>query len=83
MFELRVRAHFTTKSAKTYQSPTSGIGFYRVFYSEDLLENLLSAVENGQLGVDERLVLIDDLAALSAAGKIPARQLMDILQRYK
>jgi alanyl aminopeptidase len=51
------------------------LGYYRVFYEGDLLARLLK--ENLRLSVPERMGVIDDIAALAAAGKLMYSEVLE------
>ena len=51
-------------------------GFYRVQYSNDMLERLLKAVASKELKAEDRFGLASDLVALVESGRVPADQLL-------
>ncbi|VDP33913.1 unnamed protein product [Soboliphyme baturini] len=58
-------------------------GFYRVQYSEPMLNSLLKAVRHEQLSAVDRLNICNDIFALARAGIIPAVTYFNALKSYK
>ncbi|XP_014206049.1 puromycin-sensitive aminopeptidase [Copidosoma floridanum] len=59
------------------------VGVYRTLYSNQLLESLLPAIENQSLPPLDRLNLLNDLFALSQAGKVSSSQILKLLKAFK
>ena len=57
-------------------------GFYRVFYSPELLERLGRSMRKGSLDEDERAGIIDDLFAFLHAEMMEPSVLLDFLSRW-
>lgn len=57
-------------------------GFYRVSYSNDLMDKLLPAVKNQQLPAIDRLNLQNDLFALALAGSASTVDYLRVLEAY-
>ncbi len=58
-------------------------GFFRVAYSKELLERLVSPVSNKTLSPRDRLGIIRDLFALSESGDIKTTEALEFLKAYK
>ncbi len=58
-------------------------GFFRTAYSKELLEKLVTGVENKTLSAPDRLGIVRDLFALSEAGVIPTTDALEFLPAYK
>lgn len=59
------------------------IGVYRVEYSEPMLQDLIAALNHGQLSVRDRFNLENDLFAMASAGRVPTVQVMQLADAYK
>lgn len=59
------------------------IGFYRTLYSNDLLESLMSGIQNKSLPTFDRLNLLDDLFACAQAGKISTVSVLKTLKDFE
>lgn len=59
------------------------IGFYRIFYSQSMLEQLLPPIESKLLHPLDRLNIFDDLFALVIAGKVSTVQLLKVFKSYQ
>lgn len=59
------------------------IGFYRVKYSQELLDRLLPAVKSQQLCASDRLNIVNDLFAMASAGEVDIVDYLKALESYK
>jgi len=58
-------------------------GFFRVAYSQELLEKLRAPVQNKKLSARDRLGIMRDLFALAEAGTISTTEALEFLSAYK
>jgi len=58
-------------------------GFYRINYSNELLERLMGAVENNQLDMIDRLNVVNDLFAMASSGQLSVSEYLNALKHFK
>lgn len=58
------------------------MGFFRVKYPSELLNNLKKAVQKKEISPIDRMGIADDLYALTRAGMIPATELLSFFDAY-
>ena len=59
------------------------IGYYRTFYSFDLLQLLIPAIESGALPALDRLSVLDDMFAFVQAGQTSTVEYLHLVQSYQ
>jgi len=61
----------------------NNVAFARVQYSDGMLNQLKPGIQNMELGRNDRASIVDDMCALTQAGRYNAKQLLDFISLYK
>ena len=70
------------KNTEWFMLNPGGIGFFRVYYEVEDLMKLRRAIERRELTVSDRIVLLDDVFALTRAGYYNAKTLLDFVSMF-
>lgn len=62
---------------------SGSVSYFRTKYSEDMLKAFIPTIKDQTLPPSDRLSLLDDLFAMSFAGKTSAVQVLDFINAYK